>query len=273
MGKLEALLQAVEAARETLAGAITKRAELDHIVSKVIYMKFLAHFGELEIREHALRYREMYMTAKIRWIHAFAAENLPVNLQMVQRELNADLKDYADYINGLEALWKKSMRQYRAEEHMAELRKSNRAHFQQLVEELSPDVYPHTNEKRTQLYREAEEAFRAGDIMRMRNLYETGLRTRTPAPPVTEAGLREELLRLEERIREVNAWIALRESATPFEYKDLVEDEAQITTRIDASFARIARLETVVTELQQTVTQLLREHPEVDTDPFDSPLA
>lgn len=260
---MDAALRAVKQARQELAEAITRRTERDHITGKIIYMKFLARFGELEIKEHKLRYRDLYLTAKIRQMQAFVAQDLPIPLQKIREELEEDLGWYATYIEGMETLWKSSMRQYRMEETMTLQRETSRRLYRELVAAASPELYPTSDPRRVHLFRQGEQAYQKSDALRLQLIHALCVQQGPPDPPGSNEALHEERMRLQERTREMNAWTQLRTAGFPFEYEDLVEDETRIEARIQASQALIRAYEETIIAHQKTVAKLLRSHPTV----------
>lgn len=253
--------RALDRARRELAEAIVRRMELD-LLGKIVQMKYLARFGELEIREHRLRYREMVLTAKLQRIEACLARKLPVRMDRIHADLDEDLRSYAEYIDGMEALWKKSMRQYRAEPQMKKERARLRGYFYPLVLQWSPDVHPDIGERERKRYREAQDAFRKGDLEALQALCEEKPPARDDTPAADDRA--EETMRLEERTREIRAWNQLRVMGAPFDYRELLADEARIEEKMREIRALIARYETDVIERQKRVAEMMRMYGRTD---------
>ncbi len=259
---------AVEKARQILVDAITRRTEVDHVTSKVIYMKYLARLGELEIREHRLRYREQALSGKLQLMKDFVQQGMPIYLPRIQEELNMLLGAYRSYIDGMTELWKKSMRQYRYEQEITREREENKQKYRDIVERISPDIHPGISEERKKLFQQGELAYRQGDTLRLSVFHGMVLQLDPWPDPPSEFALQQELLRLEEREREVRAWTHLRTSGFPFEYENLVEDEEAIALRMEESRERIRKYEKSVIRLQIAVREFLQENPVTGEDPF-----
>lgn len=251
--------EAVILARWDLIWALVDRTEQEHIVSKVIYMKFLARCGEKELQKRKLQLRNAGLEMKMEYMKERLRRNEAIDPGEIRRKIQATTEQAEADIRLMEMLWKKSMRQYRVEKRLTDVRKMNKDLYLDIVMKTSPEVYPGIERKRRQMFAGGDRAYKSGDALTLRRIRNACESLLISYPDGSLAEMKEERMRLEERTRETRAWTALIRRLPPFTYEKLVEDEALIRAYNEESEQQIQDMQQSIIAKQATVAKLQRK--------------
>ncbi len=251
------VLRAVDSARLQLIEAIARRDAMDFIERRRLTDAFYARFGELALRRQQLladKKRALWRMGKIQEaIH----EKRIIPLQEIDARLQEDVRRSEEDIQDLERVRKQAVKNHRMAGLLAEQNQEQTRLYRDIAGKISPEVYPHMDREKIQLYEEAKKAFEQEDVISLQMLH--AMSRQMPMPKITGSPeeLQEERMRLEERLREVQVKIRLLEEEFPFHYREILNSKKGMEQEEERRKQEIRHLQMAIAQSRGYTKHLL----------------
>ncbi len=223
----------IHALRDELARSVTHHDELRYTAMpylEAVYQQAIgpAQLAALHAQVAAQRAKRLVELALQAVNHGQAAPPLPRIIEAVERELDAwrtRIAAMADEVQQATTALSQSM----DAADTAELKRLYRG----LARRLHPDANPQGGERAQALWQEVHEAYRRGDLARLRVLMETGaVGLSLPSAPDALDALRDQVHRLQDAILVLGTASRALESRPPLSIRSELADPAWIAARI-----------------------------------------
>lgn len=226
------LKEEVDRARTELSMALFEYDELRFIICKNLETKFFIEFGAIEYKLYEAQCLEARLRRKIELIQAKKNRQEKIDFAEIEAILDVELEKYNKELgkrleNMNEALERRNLERL-SDEDTKELKTL----YRQIVKALHPDLNPNLPEAKQELFNNAVQAYKNGDLETIRTI---SLIASDEIPAYEKEDVRVQLLKDRERILDrssrVRDAIEVLKEDFPYNMKEILESEEAIEER------------------------------------------
>lgn len=222
----------VEKMRTELSMLLLERDELQFVICKNIETEYMLKFGSIEYKAYQAQCLSLRLKRKIELIQAKKNRQEKVIISAIEEALDTEFAEYQkrldEQINKMNDALKRSKAEVLNVEENKELKKL----YRKIVKALHPDINPDVSETQVNLFDNAVQAYKSGDLNTLRIIGE--MVGNSPLPEQHKDALtkfNEEKERLQNLLKEIRDSIEQIKSEYPYTMKEIIEDEEQIEQR------------------------------------------
>lgn len=216
----------LEKIRIELSMLLLERDELQFVICKNIETEYMLKLGGIEYKTYEAQCVALRLKRKIELIQAKKNRQEKVIISVIEEILNKEFKEYQKYldkqINKMNDALKRSKAEFLSDEENKELKKL----YRKIVKILHPDINPNTSKAQINLFSNAVQAYKTGDLATLRIIGEMVTNNTFPESyktPLTQ--LVEEKDRLQNLIKLIRNSIEEIKSKYPYTMKIILEDD------------------------------------------------
>lgn len=236
---------------------------------EAIYMETI---GQLQYEELCLQYDIALLKLERDLLQSFLNRGEEPDLDIVTEQVEQTAQTYNENIHRQEEKIKQAKTYI--EEHKEENAKDKDSEklelkqlYKRLVHRLHPDLHPEQTEWERELFLKVQEAYRNGDLDKLRQLEEE-LNAGMPFTSVesdTIEDWEERVKKLKEQIAAIEAEIKKIENSFPFTYRKKLYDQEWISAKQEEIRVRIEQLQAEKDRLEKIV-EILRKQTNGESD-------
>ena len=224
----EKLKSEVEKMRTELSMLLLERDELQFVICKNIETEYMLKLGSIEYRAYEAQCLSLRLKRKIELIQAKKNRQEKVIISAIEETLDTEFAEYQkqldEQINKMNDALKRSKAEVLTDEENKELKKL----YRKIVKALHPDINPDVSETQVNLFDNAVQAYKKGDLNTLRIIGE--MVGNSPLPEQHKDALTqliEERERLQNLLKSIRDSIEQIKSKYPYTMKEIIEDEEQ----------------------------------------------
>lgn len=224
----EKLKNEVERMRTELSMLLLERDELQFVICKNIETEYMLKLGSIEYRAYEAQCLSLRLKRKIELIQAKKNRQEKVIISAIEETLDTEFAEYQkqldEQINKMNDALKRSKAEVLTDEENKELKKL----YRKIVKALHPDINPDVSETQVNLFDNAVQAYKNGDLNTLRIIGEMVGNIHLPEQhkdALTQ--LNEEKERLQHLLKAIRDSIEQIKSEYPYTMKEIIEDEEQ----------------------------------------------
>lgn len=224
----EKLKSEVEKMRTELSMLLLERDELQFVICKNIETEYMLKLGSIEYRAYEAQCLSLRLKRKIELIQAKKNRQEKVIISAIEETLDTEFAEYQkrldEQINKMNDALKRSKAEVLTDEENKELKKL----YRKIVKALHPDINPDVSETQVNLFDNAVQAYKNGDLNTLRIIGEMVGNSHLPEQhkdALTQ--LNEEKERLQHLLKAIRDSIEQIKSEYPYTMKEIIEDEEQ----------------------------------------------
>lgn len=225
----EKLKNEVEKMRTELSMLLLERDELQFVICKNIETEYMLKLGSIEYKAYQAQCLSLRLKRKIELIQAKKNRQEKVIISAIEEALDTEFAEYQkrldEQINKMNDALKRSKAEVLTVEENKELKKL----YRKIVKALHPDINPDVSETQVNLFDNAVQAYKNGDLNTLRIIGE--MVGNSPLPEQHKDALtllNEEKERLQNLLKVIRDSIEQIKSEYPYTMKEIIEDEEQI---------------------------------------------
>lgn len=218
----------VERMRTELSMLLLERDELQFVICKNIETEYMLKLGSIEYRAYEAQCLSLRLKRKIELIQAKKNRQEKVIISAIEETLDTEFAEYQkqldEQINKMNDALKRSKAEVLTDEENKELKKL----YRKIVKALHPDINPDVSETQVNLFDNAVQAYKNGDLNTLRIIGEMVGNIHLPEQhkdALTQ--LNEEKERLQHLLKAIRDSIEQIKSEYPYTMKEIIEDEEQ----------------------------------------------
>ena len=204
----EKLKNEVERMRTELSMLLLERDELQFVICKNIETEYMLKLGSIEYKAYQAQCLSLRLKRKIELIQAKKNRQEKVIISAIEEALDTEFAEYQKRLDELKKLYRK------------------------IVKALHPDINPDVSETQINLFDNAVQAYKNGDLNTLRIIGE--MVGNSPLPEQHKDALtqlNEEKERLQNLLKAIRDSIEQIKSEYPYIMKEIIEDKEQIEQR------------------------------------------
>lgn len=228
----EDLKSEIEKLRTELSMLLLERDELIFVICRNLETEYMLKVGGLEHQLYAKQCEAQRLKRKAELIQAALNRQMKPDLPQIDRLLD---KEFAAWQNKLDEQVRKmneALKHGSAEFLSLEDAKELKSLYHKIVKVLHPDIHPNISDAERQLFENAVAAYKNGDLLSIRAIYET---VGNGSALFDDADTMRELMKtrkhLEELLAGINEEIIGIKGRYPYAEKEFLADDAKVEER------------------------------------------
>lgn len=221
----EKLKNEVERMRNELSMLLLERDELQFVICKNIETEYMLKLGSIEYRAYEAQCLSLRLKRKIELIQVKKNRQEKVIISAIEETLDIEFAEYLkrldEQINKMNDALKRSKAEVLTDEENKELKKL----YHKIVKALHPDINPDVSQAQVQLFDNAVQAYKNGDLGTLRIIGE--MVGNNPLPEQHKDAMTqlvEERERLQGLLKSIRESIDNIKSEYPYTMKDILEN-------------------------------------------------
>lgn len=221
----EKLKNEVERMRTELSMLLLERDELQFVICKNIETEYMLKLGSIEYKAYEAQCAALRLKRKIELIQAKKNRQEKVIISAIEETLDTEFAEYQkqldEQINKMNDALKRSKAEVLSDEDNKKLKKL----YRKIVKALHPDINPDVSETQVNLFDNAVQAYKNGDLNTLRIIGEmVGNNPLSEQHKDAMTQLVEERERLQGLLKSIRESIDNIKSEYPYTMKDILED-------------------------------------------------
>lgn len=224
----EKLKSEVEKMRTELSMLLLERDELQFVICKNIETEYALKLGSIEYKAYEAQCAALRLKRKIELIQAKKNRQEKVIISAIEETLNSEFAEYQKQLNEQIDKMNDALKRSKAEVLTNEENKELKKLYRKIVKALHPDINPDVFETQVNLFDNAVQAYKNGDLNTLRIIGE--MVGNSPLPEQHKDALtqlNEEKERLQNLLKAIKDSIEQIKSEYPYTMKEIIEDEEQ----------------------------------------------
>lgn len=224
----EKLKSEVEKMRTELSMLLLERDELQFVICKNIETEYMLKLGSIEYKAYEAQCAALRLKRKIELIQAKKNRQEKVIISAIEETLNSEFAEYQKQLNEQIDKMNDALKRSKAEVLTNEENKELKKLYRKIVKALHPDINPDVSETQVNLFDNAVQAYKNGDLNTLRIIGE--MVGNSPLPEQHKDALtqlNEEKERLQNLLKAIRDSIEQIKSEYPYTMKEIIEDEEQ----------------------------------------------
>ena len=224
----EKLKNEVERMRTELSMFLLERDELQFVICKNIETEYMLKLGSIEYKAYEAQCAALRLKRKIELIQAKKNRQEKVIISAIEETLDTEFAEYQkkldEQIDKMNDALKRSKAEVLSDEDNKKLKKL----YRKIVKALHPDINPDVSETQVNLFDNAVQAYKNGDLNTLRIIGE--MVGNSPLPEQHKDAMTqlvEERERLQGLLKSIRESIDNIKSEYPYTMKEIIEDEEQ----------------------------------------------
>lgn len=221
----EKLKNEVEKMRTELSMLLLERDELQFVICKNIETEYMLKLGSIEYKAYEAQCAALRLKRKIELIQAKKNRQEKVTISAIEETLDTEFAEYQkqldEQINKMNDALKRSKAEVLSDEDNKKLKKL----YRKIVKTLHPDINPNVSEAQVNLFDNAVQAYKNGDLNTLKIIGE--MVGNSPLPEQHKDALtqlNEEKERLQNLLKTIRDSIEQIKSEYPYTMKEIIED-------------------------------------------------
>ena len=228
----EDLKAETEKLRTELSMLLLERDELVFVICRNLETEYMLKIGGLEHQLYAKQCEAQRLKRKSELIQAALNRQKKPDFAKIDSLLDEEFAAYQEKLDEQVRQMNEALKHGSAEILSEEDTKELKSLYRKIVKVLHPDLHPNISEAERQLFENAVTAYKNGDLLSIRAIYETiGDSPVTPDDADTMQALMKTKKHLEEFIKGINKEIDGIKGRYPYTERDLLADDAKMEER------------------------------------------
>lgn len=224
----EKLKSEVEKMRTELSMLLLERDELQFVICKNIETEYMLKLGSIEYKAYEAQCAALRLKRKIELIQAKKNRQEKVIISAIEETLDTEFAEYQKQLNEQIDKMNDAVKRSKAEVLSDEDNKKLKKLYRKIVKALHPDINPDVSETQVDLFDNAVQAYKNGDLGTLGIIGE--MVGNSPLPEQHKDALtqlNEEKERLQNLLKAIRDSIEQIKSEYPYTMKEIIEDEEQ----------------------------------------------
>lgn len=228
----EDLKSETEKLRAELSMLLLERDELIFVICRNLETEYMLKVGGLEHQLYAKQCEVQRLKRKAELIQAALNRQLKPNMEQIDRLLDTEFVAYQEKLDEQVRKMNEALKHGSAEILSPKDTKELKSLYHKIVKTLHPDLHPNISDAERQLFENAVAAYKNGDLLSIRAIYETiGNGPAESDDADTMQALMKTKKHLEKLVAGINEEITGIKGRYPYTEKEFLADDAKVEER------------------------------------------
>lgn len=246
--------------RESLEDLLLERDNLYFVVCENIKTKYMLIFGSLEYKVFSAFCKYHRLRRKKALIQARINRKEKIYLSEIEFIIDVEFSDYKEKLDckmdEINRAISRSHSELLSKEDTILLKKL----YRKIVRALHPDLNPDLSDRKKDLFYNATESYKSGDLYSIKIIYDIVCSGVMDADnPLTGKSLMDEVKRLEELAQKIHNDIDLIKSQSPYTWKIYLEDEDKKLEKLNTLENELKSYQEAIKTQEEYIKELLRK--------------
>ncbi len=255
----EKLKNEVERMRTELSMLLLERDELQFVICKNIETEYMLKLGSIEYKAYEAQCDALRLKRKIELIQAKKNRQEKVIISAIEETLNNEFAEYQKQLNEQIDKMNDALKRSKAEVLTNEENKELKKLYRKIVKALHPDINPDVSETQVNLFDNAVQAYKNGDLNTLRIIGE--MVGNNPLPEQHKDAMTqlvEERERLQGLLKSIRESIDNIKSEYPYSMKDILEDTEKTEQKKQELESVIEQYNELISIYKAKIEEMLR---------------
>lgn len=244
--------------KKTLENLIFERDNLQFVVCENIKAKYLLTFGSLEYRIYKTYCKYLRLKRKRDMIQAKKNRQEKIKMEVIEDKLDEEFADYKrkldEKIGEINEALSRAKSEVLSEEETKVLKKL----YKNIVKSLHPDLNPSVTDAEKELFFNATEAYKNGDLPSLQIIYDIVCSgDDIEDSNLSGKSLDDEVKRLEDLVGQIQDYINMVKSTPPYTWKLYLEDEKMKRDKLKSLEEDLKSFEEAVRTQEEAIKDLM----------------
>ncbi len=254
------LRETLEKLRESLEELLLERDNLYYVVCENIKTQYMLIFGSLEYKVFSAFCKYHRLRRKKALIQARINRKEKIDLSEIEAILDVEFADYKEKLDSKMGEINRAI----SRSHLELLSKEDtillKKLYRKIVRALHPDLNPELSDRQKDLFYNATESYKAGDLYTLQLIYDIVCTGDIDSEnPLTGKSLLDEVKRLEELVQKIQNDIDLIKSQSPYTLKIYLEDEDKKLEKLNTLENELKSYQEAIKTQEEYIKELLRK--------------
>lgn len=255
----EKLKNEVERMRTELSMLLLERDELQFVICKNIETEYMLKLGSIEYKAYEAQCDALRLKRKIELIQAKKNRQEKVIISAIEETLDTEFAEYQKQLNEQIDKMNDALKRSKAEVLSDEDNKELKKLYRKIVKALHPDINPDVSETQVNLFDNAVQAYKNGDLNTLRIIGE--MVGNNPLPEQHKDAMTqlvEERERLEGLLKSIRESIENIKSEYPYTMKDILKDTKKTEQKKQELESVIEQYNELISIYKAKIEEMLR---------------
>lgn len=255
----EKLKNEVERMRTELSMLLLERDELQFVICKNIETEYMLKLGSIEYKAYEAQCDALRLKRKIELIQAKKNRQEKVIISAIEETLDTEFAEYQKQLNEQIDKMNDALKRNKAEVLSDEDNKELKKLYRKIVKALHPDINPDVSETQVNLFDNAVQAYKNGDLNTLRIIGE--MVGNNPLPEQHKDAMTqlvEERERLEGLLKSIRESIENIKSEYPYTMKDILKDTKKTEQKKQELESVIEQYNELISIYKAKIEEMLR---------------
>lgn len=250
----------IQELKKTLEDLVFERDNLKFVICENIKTEYMLTFGSLEYKLYKAYCKYLRLKRKRDMIQAKKNRQEKIKMEVIDKKLDEEFADYKkkldEKIDEINHALERSKAELLSEEDARLLKKL----YKNIVKRLHPDINPFITDGEKELFYNATEAYKDGDLASLQIIYDIVCSgDDKDGGDLTGKSLEDEVKRLEDLVDQVQRDINLIRSTPPYSLSIYVEDEKKKAEKLRDLERDLKSFEDAIDTQEECINELMRD--------------
>ena len=250
----------IQELKKTLEDLVFERDNLKFVICENIKTAYMLSFGSLEYRLYKAYCKYFRLKRKRDMIQAKKNRQEKIKMEVIDKKLDEEFADYKkkldEKVDEINHALERSKAELLSEEDAKLLKKL----YKNIVKRLHPDINPLITDTEKELFYNATEAYKDGDLASLQIIYDIVCSgDDKDKGDLTGKSLEDEVKRLEDLVDHVQRDIDIIRSTPPYSWSIYVEDEKKKAEKLRDLERDLKSFEDAIDTQEEYIDELMRD--------------
>lgn len=246
--------------KKTLESLVFERDNLVFVVCENIKIEYLLIFGSIEYRIYKTYCTYLRLKRKKDMIQAKKNRQDKIKIEEIEDKLDEEFADYKkkldEKIGEINEVLSRAKLETLSEEETKVLKKL----YKNIVKSLHPDINPLVTDAEKELFYNATEAYKNGDLQSLQIIYDIVCSGNDIEDSnLSGKSLDDEIERLEGLVGQIQDYINIIKSTPPYTWSIYLEDDKKKSKRLESLEEDLKSFEEAVRTQEEAIKDLMRD--------------
>lgn len=250
----------IQELKKTLESLVFERDNLKYVICENIKTAYMLTFGSLEYRLYKSYCKYLRLKRKRDMIQAKKNRQEKIKTEVIDMKLDEEFCDYKKKLDEKTKEINDALKRSKAEVLSDEDVKLLKKCYKSIVKKLHPDINPNVTDAEKELFYNATEAYKNGDLASLQIIYDIVCSSDDiEDKALSGKSLEDEVKRLEDLVYQIQKDIDLIKSTPPYTWRIYVKDKKKKSEKLSQLERDLKSFKNAIRRQEEAIKDLMRD--------------